>query len=117
MTPLAGRANPGIGVAYMEIAKMITAKVNLTPIDAMDQRGAATTLEGAGELAMLRHHVVETMRVLQPLIKRSRAATGNPNYSSEAGRAAAVALTKLEEALIGQNVGRTCVSVGRQGVT
>lgn len=90
---------------------MIADKVNLTPIDAMDQRGSATTLEGAGELAMLRHHVVETMRVLQPLIKRSRAATGNPNYSSEAGRAAAVALTKLEEALMwaerGQNV-RIC---------
>lgn len=82
---------------------MITDKMSLTPIAYdMSVRGGEVTPAGADDLTKVRERIGSAMAVLNEVMKRTRTGFGNsnPNYSSETGRAAAVALTKLEEALM-----------------
>lgn len=86
---------------------MITEKVNLTPIEGARPQVRVkddVTPDGERDLDELRDHIGSAIAVLNRVMKRTRTGEGNsnPNYSSETGRAAAaaVALTKLEEALM-----------------
>ena len=74
-------------------------KVRLTPIDVERDH---VTHAGAEELTELRDSISSAVRTINCVMMRTRTGEGNsnPNYSSETGRAAAVALTKLEEALM-----------------
>lgn len=77
------------------MADLIERKVQLTPVygNVMEQ--------GARELFDVREAVEGAMHALQPLIKRINTnREHNQPHDNEAGRAAAVALTKLEEALM-----------------
>ena len=59
------------------------------------------TSNGEHDLDELRDYIAATIAVLNRVMKRTRTGESNvnPNYSNETGRAA-VALTKLEEALM-----------------
>ena len=80
---------------------MITNKVNLTPIEGARPTvrvKADVTPVGESDLGDLRDNIGGAIAVLNRVMKRTRTgeSNSNPNYSNEAGRAAAMALTKLE---------------------
>lgn len=80
-------------------------RTNLTPIEGARPTvrvKADVTPTGESDLGDLRDNIAGAMAVLNRVMKRTRTGESNvnPNYSNETGRAAAVALTKLEEALM-----------------
>lgn len=79
------------------MANLSLEKVSLTPVDEVDTNHLKENAKGF-ELHEFRSNMYTVMETLQPIIRR---ANGNKRlYMGEAGRCAALAMTKLEEALM-----------------